>query len=51
MQNILEYLTPADMQIYINRDEHIYLNLKPNKISYFKFILYVLPTLFKNNTL
>ena len=45
MQNIQEYLTSADMQIYINRDEHIYLNLKPDKISYFKKS-YIIPEIF-----
>jgi hypothetical protein len=46
MQNIKEYLTSADLQIYINRDNYIYLNLSPDSIiSYFKKT-YLAPDIF-----
>ena len=46
MQNIREYLTSADLQIYVNRDEYIYLNLSPiSIISYFKKT-YIAPEIF-----
>ncbi len=46
MQNIQEYLTTADLQILVNRDEHLYLNLDPSStITYFKK-MYIAPEIF-----